>query len=129
MPICFVMYMSSTDSLDQTIRAIDAFTKERDWEQFHSLKNLMASVSIEASELNETLQWSNPSTEVVCENPELIAEIADELADVMAYCLRICSVLDLEPVQIIQKKIEKNRLKYPVEISKGSSAKYTAYEK
>ena len=101
---------------------------ERDWEQFHSVKNLMASVSIEASELNETIQWSNPTQEEVQENPQLLTDIGDELADVMVYCLRLCSVLGIEPIDMMNAKIEKNRLKYPIEKSKGNSAKYTTYE-
>jgi len=120
--------MSNKDSLVNTMREVDAFTNERDWEQFHSVKNLMASVSIEASELNETIQWSNPTQEEVQGNPQLLTEIGDELADVMVYCLRLCSVLGIEPIDMMNVKIEKNRLKYPVEKAKGNSAKYTTYE-
>jgi len=121
--------MPNRDTLENTMREVDAFTKERDWEQFHSVKNLMASVSIEASELNETVQWTNPTQEEVQANPKLLSEIGDELADVMVYCLRLCSVLGVEPIQMMQEKIQKNRLKYPIEKAKGNSAKYTAYEK
>jgi len=121
--------MSSRDTLENTMREVDAFTKERDWEQFHSVKNLMASVSIEASELNETVQWTNPTQEEVLSDSQLLSDIGDELADVMVYCLRLCSVLGIEPIQMMQDKIEKNRLKYPIEKAKGNSAKYTAYEK
>ena len=120
--------MASTDSLDNTIQVIDEFTQERDWEQFHSVKNLMASVSIEASELNETIQWDSPTPQEVKENPKLLSEIGDELADVMVYCLRLCSILGLEPIEVMSQKIEKNRMKYPVSKSKGSSEKYTSYE-
>jgi NTP pyrophosphatase (non-canonical NTP hydrolase) len=120
--------MTSRDTLENTMRKVDAFTNERDWEQFHSVKNLMASVSIEASELNETVQWSNPTQQEVQGNSQLLAEIGDELADVMVYCLRLCSVLGIEPIQMMQEKIEKNRLKYPIGKAKGNSAKYTAYE-
>ena len=120
--------MSNNDTLENTIRKVDEFTNERDWEQFHSVKNLMASVSIEASELNETVQWSNPTREEVKKDPQLLSSIADELADVMVYCLRLCSVLDIEPIDMMNSKIERNRLKYPVEKAKGNSAKYTSYE-
>lgn len=120
--------MASADSLDNTIQVIDKFTKERDWEQFHSIKNLMSSVSIEASELNETIQWENPTPQQVKENSQLLTKIGDEVADVMVYCLRLCSVLELDPIEVISQKIEKNRMKYPVSKSKGSSEKYTSYE-
>ena len=54
-------------------------------------------------------------------------KIADETADVMVYCLRLCSILNLDPIRIMDEKIEKNRKKYPVERVKGSSKKYTSY--
>lgn len=120
--------MASEDSLVQTVLTIDEFTKERDWEQSHSVKNLMASISIEASELNETIQWSNPTPEEIIGNAQLLGEVGDEIADVMVYCLRLCSVLGIEPISLMQSKIEKNRLKYPTDLVKGNSAKYTAYE-
>ena len=120
--------MATADSLEQTVRTIDAFTQERDWEQFHSVKNLMASVSIEASELNETIQWENPSPQEIIKNTKLHSEIGEELADVMVYCLRLCSLLGLEPIEMMNAKIEKNRLKYPISKSKGNSSKYTSYE-
>lgn len=112
--------MATADSLEQTVRTIDAFTQERDWEQFHSVKNLMASVSIEASELNETIQWENPSPQEIIKNTELHSEIGDELADVMVYCLRLCSLLGLEPIEMMNAKIEKNRVKYPISKVKGT---------
>lgn len=120
--------VTGEDTLASTIEIVDSFTKERDWEQFHSVKNLMASVAIEASELNETIQWSNPTAEEVRSNPKLTVQICDELADVMVYCLRLCSVLDVDPIQILHTKIEKNRAKYPIEKAKGNSKKYTDYE-
>ncbi|MBT5025859.1 MAG: nucleotide pyrophosphohydrolase [Euryarchaeota archaeon] len=120
--------MTGEDTLASTIEIVDSFTKERDWEQFHSVKNLMASVAIEASELNETIQWSNPTAEEVLSNHKLTVKICDELADVMVYCLRLCSVLDVDPIQIVHTKIEKNRAKYPIEKAKGNSKKYTDYE-
>ena len=88
----------------------------------------MASVSIEASELNETIPWTNPTQEEVQDNLPLLSEIGDELADIMVYCLRLCSILGIEPIEMMTSKIEKNQLKYPVEKAKGNSSKYTAYE-
>jgi len=119
--------MDEQDSLQRIMQTIDAFTHERDWEQFHSVKNLMASVSIEASELNETIQWSNPSVEELLDSPVILGGISDEVADVLIYCLRICSVLNIDPVDAMERKIEKNRTKYPVDKSKGNSEKYTSF--
>ena len=110
------------------MQIIDDFTEERDWNQFHSVKNLMASVSIEASELNETIQWSNPTAEEILGDEYLLGNISDEVADVLVYCLRICSVLGIDPINAMKTKIERNREKYPIAKSKGSSAKYTMFK-
>lgn len=122
------MVMSDGDSLANIMQRLDSFVMERDWNQFHSIKNIVASVTIEAAELTETVQWSNPSVEDVKENQELLQNISHETADVLMYCLRLCSILNLDPVQIMNDKFEINRLKYPADIVRGSSAKYTAYE-
>lgn len=120
--------MSTRDSLEMTVASIDQFTSDRDWDQFHTVKNIVASISIEAAELCETVQWSNPTPGEVKGNEKLLSDISDEVADVMTYCLRLCSILDVNPIDIIQQKIQKNSKKYPIGVSKGSSLKYTAYE-
>ena len=107
-------YPKSTNSL-----------KQRDWNQFHSVKNLAASISIEAAELNETIQWTNPSVEEVLKDESLTESIGNEIADVVIYSLRLCSVLNLDIIDLIENKIESNKKKYPVEKSRGSSRKYT----
>ena len=119
--------MDGTDSLKQTMEIVDAFTKERDWDQFHTVKNLISSISIETAELSETIQWSNPSTEEVLADSELIESMSHELADIMVYCLRLCSVLNQNPIQIMHEKIKLNAEKYPIEKVKGSSKKYSDY--
>jgi dCTP diphosphatase len=119
--------MSGVDTLANITAKLDEFVNERDWNQFHSIKNLIASVGIESSELSETVQWSNPSVEEAKQNPELMRKIAHETADVMLYCLRLCSVLDMEPIEILNEKFELNKEKYPAELVRGSSAKYTEY--
>ena len=117
--------MQSPDRLEQTLAKINEFTEERDWNQFHSVKNLAASISIEAAELNETIQWSNPSVEEVLENQSLTENIGNEIADVVIYSLRLCSVLSLDIIELIENKIESNKRKYPIDKSRGSSKKYT----
>lgn len=94
---------------------IRTFTEERDWDQFHSPVNLAKSISIEAGELLECYQWDDNA------DPEAIEE---ELADVLNYCLQLALKLNLDPVEIVRKKMKKNALKYPVEKSKGRSDKY-----
>lgn len=92
------------------------FTKDRNWEQFHTPVNLAKSISIEAAELLECFQWSD--TEFDKEH------LLEELADVMNYCIQLSLVLDVDIVECINKKMNQNELKYPVEKAYGSSEKY-----
>ena len=119
--------MPSKDTLNNTLAVIEKFTSDRDWEQFHTVKNLVASISIEAAELSEAIQWTNPTAEEVLQDEKLVQNIKNELADVMVYCLNLCSKLNLDPIQIINEKIKHNAEKYPVEKSYGNSKKYSEY--
>ena len=107
------------------IKRINKFVLERDWEQFHNAKNLVTSISIEAAELCEIIQWSNPSWKTLVEDDNKVLRFGEELSDVMIYCLRLCSMLNLDPLSIMHDKISKNEGKYPVELSKGKSTKYS----
>lgn len=101
--------------MKRAIKEIIEFNKERDWDQFHSPENLAKSIAIEAGELLECFQWDNNyNKEVVCE----------ELADVVNYCILMADKLNVNLEEIVLNKLEKNRQKYPVEKSKGSSKKY-----
>ena len=103
------------DELKKLMQEVNAFSEERDWDQFHSPVNLAKSIAIEAAELLECYQWDNNA------DPEAVEE---ELADVLNYCLQLAAKLHLDPAEIIRKKMKKNALKYPVEKSKGKSDKY-----
>lgn len=97
------------------MQEIKQFNEERDWDKFHSPENLAKSISIEAGELLECFQWDcNYSKEEVCE----------ELADVFTYCIQMAMQLEVDPKEIILKKLEKTKKKYPVEKAKGVSTKY-----
>ena len=102
--------------MDKLMKEIKQFNEERDWDQFHSPENLAKSISIEAGELLECFQWDseNYSKDEVCE----------ELADVFTYCIQMAMKLDVDPKEIVLKKLEKTKKKYPVEKSKGVSTKY-----
>ena len=91
------------------------FNEERDWNKFHSPENLAKSISIEAGELLECFQWNNNY------NKE---EVCEELADVFTYCIQMAMKLNVSPEEIILKKLEKTKKKYPVEKAKGVSTKY-----
>ena len=101
---------------EKTLTRIRKFTEDRHWEKFHSPANLAKSISIEASELLECFQWDeeNYNKEEVCE----------ELADVFTYCIQMAMKLNVNPEEIILKKLEKTKKKYPVEKAKGKSDKY-----
>jgi NTP pyrophosphatase (non-canonical NTP hydrolase) len=100
---------------EELLATLRQFVAERNWQQFHTPENLAKSVSIEAAELLELFQWSEPA------NPD---EIKDELADVLTYCLLLADKYDLDAEKIILEKLEKTKAKYPIEKSFGSSEKY-----
>ena len=105
-----------TSKLALLQKRIDKFNKDRDWDQFHSPVNLSKSISIEAGELLECFQWSNDKYE--------LEDVKEELADVMNYCFQMCNVLHLNPIDIINKKMDITEKKYPVDKAKGKSTKY-----
>ena len=101
-----------------------AFAAERDWDQFHSPKNLSAALSVEASELLEHFQWLKEDESFTL-SPEKRAKVAEEIADVLLYLVRIADKLDIDVLDAALKKIEANGKKYPVDKSRGSMRKYT----
>jgi NTP pyrophosphatase (non-canonical NTP hydrolase) len=115
------------DRLSKLIESIDSFVGERDWEQYHSPRNLAASISIEAGELLEHYQWAGDDDEAG-RTPEELEAIGDEIADVFVYLLNLCGKYDFDIIGLAERKIEKNRRKYPADRCRGSAEKYTAYE-
>ena len=102
---------------------LEIFATERDWGQFHTPKNLSMALSVEASELVEIFQWLNPE-ESNSPNQKQIQEINSEVADIAMYLLRFCSILGIDIEEVIEKKLEINAQKYPVNLSKGNAQKY-----
>lgn len=105
------------EKLDLLLKRIEKFNKDRDWDQFHSPANLAKSIAIESGELLERFQWDEKNYK--------IDGVKEELADVMNYCLQMCNVMGLDPIKIINKKMDVTEKKYPVEKAKGKSTKYT----
>ena len=101
---------------DKLKEKIVKFNEDRDWDQFHTPVNLAKSVAIEAGELLECFQWDdeNFDKEHVCE----------EMADVFSYLINMADRLDVDLIDITDKKIDKNALKYPVDKAKGNNTKY-----
>ena len=116
-----------SDSLDHLRQKIDQFVTERDWAQFHTPKNLAMAMIVEAAELVEHFQWNTPEESLQL-TPEKREAVSHELADTFVYLLRIAEVLKIDLIEAANAKIVLNAKKYPVEKSRGSNAKYTAYE-
>ena len=102
------------------------FVAERDWDKFHSPKNLAMALSVEASELLEHFQWltEDESRRLA---PAKLAEVKDEMADVLVYLVRLADKLDVDLLAAAAQKIDKNALKYPAEKVRGSMKKYSDY--
>lgn len=104
------------------------FAELRDWDQFHSPKNLSMALSVEVSEISEHFQWL---TEEQSRNLSLtkLEEVEKELADTLIYLIRLADKLDIDLLVAAQNKIELNERKYPVSRAKGNSKKYTEFDK
>lgn len=115
--------MKELDELRQRLRN---FATERDWDQFHSPKNLSMALSVEASELVECFQWL---TEEQSRNltADQRAAVIDEIADIQLYLVRLADKLNVDIPSAIHQKILKNEAKYPAEQVRGSAKKYTEY--
>jgi NTP pyrophosphatase (non-canonical NTP hydrolase) len=114
------------NSLEEIRQYLKNFAKKRDWEQFHSPKNLSIALSVEASELLENFTWID--TKHIDElTDEKRAAIADEIADVQMYLVLLADRLGVNILQAVTTKAEKNEIKYPAEQVKGSAKKYTEY--
>lgn len=116
----------SSPSLEELTAKLIAFRDARDWRQFHSLKNLIASLNLEAAEVLELTQWkSDDAFESEVGKPEAKARLAEECADVLLYLLLISERAGFDLSTAAAAKIARNEIKYPVEKARGTSKKYT----
>ena len=114
----------SMDKIEEIQKTLSRFALDREWDRFHSPKNLSMALSKEASELLEIFQWL--TEEESCSlPPEKMARVRDELGDVFNCLLQLAARLDIDIVKATEEKIVKNGLKYPVEKSRGNARKYT----
>ena len=112
------------NELTELRAALRRFAAERDWDQFHTPKNLATALAVEAAELLEHFQWLKEGT-----RPELtvegLAEVREEMADVLLYLVRLADRLEVDLLSAARDKLELNAQKYPVDKARGSSRKYT----
>ena len=115
-------------SFDDQISRITKFAADRDWEQFHSVKNLILALVGEVGELAEIVQWiSDEKIEEFFDDPKNHARFEEELADILVYLLRLASIRNIDLEGALNRKMEINEEKYPVNKSKGSAKKYTEF--
>jgi NTP pyrophosphatase (non-canonical NTP hydrolase) len=111
-------------ALQELVNKLIQFRDDRDWAQFQTAKNLAISISLEAAELLEHFQWTTEDQDIP---PEKREEMIEEVADILIYLLLFAHKLDIDPVQAAKNKIEKNAAKYPADLVRGKSHKYTKY--
>ena len=116
--------MADVTELENLRARMREFAAARDWEQFHSPKNLAMALSVEAAELLEIFQWL---TEAQSRSlaPDAHAEASDEVADILLYLVRLSDTLGIDPIAAANRKLLANAAKYPVEKARGNSKKYT----
>jgi len=108
------------DSIKERLRD---FAKERDWDQFHSPKNFSMALIVECAELVEHFQWLTDEQSKRLAD-DALDEVSLEMADIMIYLIRLADKLDVDLIESVNRKIELNAIKYPVEKSKGIATKY-----
>lgn len=111
----------SRDNFEAIKKRIKKFCDDRDWSQFHDPKNLAISLQLEASEVLELFQWTKDNAL----KQEKEEEIEDELADVFYWLIMLSNYYEVDLLDALEKKMDKNEAKYPIEKAKGRSAKYT----
>jgi dCTP diphosphatase len=119
--------MTGTNELEVLKEKLRRFASERDWDRFHSPKNLSMALVAEVAELVEHFQWLTEAQSGKLPTDKL-AEVEQELADILIYLIRLADKLDVNLLQAAEKKIAHNEKKYPPDKVRGSSKKYTEYE-
>jgi dCTP diphosphatase len=113
-------------SLEKLTEFVRNFVRERDWEQFHTPKNLVMALAGEVGELTELFQWlTTDESKAVMRDEKKAEAVRDELADVFVYTMRLADVLGIDLDQAVRNKMQKNAAKYPVDRAKGKAVKYT----
>ena len=113
-----------SDPLVELRDALRAFTRAREWDRYHTPKNLAMALIVEAAELAEHFQWLTAEESRSLGHGAKREKIRDELADVLIYLVELADTLEVDLVAAAREKIEKNALKYPVDKARGNALKY-----
>ena len=113
--------------MHELIKKIKQFRQERDWDRYHSPKNLVMALSVEVAELVEHFQWLTQEESRNLPDDKL-DQVRDEIGDILIYLANLSEKLGIDPVLAAHAKIEKNQIKYPAEIVKGKHSKYSEYD-
>lgn len=119
--------MTQFETLAGITQYLQTFAQEREWEPFHSPKNLSMALSVECSELMEHFQWLTEEASGALD-PHTQQAVSEEVVDVLLYTLRLASVLNIDLPAAIAHKTHKNEQKYPIDKAKGNAKKYNQYE-
>lgn len=106
---------------------IRVFVGERDWDQFHTPKNLSSALCVEAAELLENFQWLGEGSRSELSDARF-TQVRHEMADVLVYLIRLADKLDVDLPQAVDEKMALNRIKYPADKVRGDARKYTEYD-
>lgn len=118
--------MTKSPTIKNLESEINRFVAERDWQQFHSPKNLAMALSIETAELMEIFQWLSQKQSFTLDE-QTRNQVSEEIGDVMIYLTTLAAKFGIDPVDAALKKMEKNHKKYPADQVRGKSEKYTSY--
>ena len=120
--------MSETLDIGKVKAFLREFAHERDWEKFHTPKNLVMALTGEVGELTELFQWLTPEESgTIMEDPVRSEQVKQEMADVLQYVIRLSDVLGIDVEQELWKKLRANADKYPITKSRGNAKKYTEF--
>ncbi|WP_067699381.1 nucleotide pyrophosphohydrolase [Nocardia jejuensis] len=113
-------------TIDELQDLVTEFSQQRDWERFHTPKNLVMALTGEVGELAELFQWLTPEqSQELCDNEQGRVKVEHEIADVLMYLLRLATVLDIDLATAVKSKLQVNEQRYPVELARGRAEKYS----
>jgi len=115
------------NSFEETRQRLRDFSEVRDWDQFHTPKNLAMALIVEAAELVEHFQWLTGEQSAAL-GAEKLAAVAEEIADIQIFLIRLADKLDIDIGRAVDKKMEINEHRYPAEKARGNALKYTDFD-